>query len=103
MLIIAAMWWFKRQPEKPMREQLLDARATLIAQIETLERGPVRSLPTEWQSMQAQAAELRVVLAEIESRTGRWLHFWSGRRNWRGISGPICRFRALAKSWRAAT
>jgi hypothetical protein len=63
---MTGMWWFKRQPEKPLREQLTDGREALVNQIAILEAGPIRPVPGEAAQMLAQAAELRLMLGEIE-------------------------------------
>jgi hypothetical protein len=65
------MSWFKRQPEKPLREQLEEARQALLNQISVLEAGPARMEPGEGQFMQAQASDLRTMLREIEEELAK--------------------------------
>ena len=65
------MSWFKPKPEKPLREQLEEARQALLNQIAVLEAGPTRMEPGESQYMQAQAAELRTMLREIEAELAK--------------------------------
>ena len=60
------MTWFKRKPEKPIREQLVEARETLIHQIAILEAGPAKGYVGEAEYMRAEAAGLRETLREIE-------------------------------------
>jgi hypothetical protein len=63
------MWWHKHtDPEKPLREQLTDAREALINQIAILDLGPLRGAPGEAAQFRAQAAELRDMLSEIEAQ-----------------------------------
>jgi hypothetical protein len=62
------MSWFKRKPEKPLREQLVDARATLQREIEILAAGPI---PGSYGSLaydRQRADVLRGTLAEIEQQ-----------------------------------
>lgn len=65
------MSWFKRKPEKPLREQLVEARETPINQIAILEAGPAKSEPGAPDYMRAQAAGLRERLCEIEGELAK--------------------------------
>ena len=69
--IIGRMSWFKRKPERPLREQLVEARETIISQIAILEGGPAKFEPGEAEYMMAQAAGLRETLREIEGELAK--------------------------------
>jgi hypothetical protein len=64
------MWWFKRRPEKPLREQLIEARNSLRREIEIPDAGPAPG-PASFGSRrydQERANVLRGTLAEIEQQ-----------------------------------
>ncbi len=52
------MWW--RRPDKPIREQLVEAQATLERQIEIMRAGPIR-LAYQAGSREALEEELREI------------------------------------------
>jgi hypothetical protein len=62
------MSWFGKKPDKPLRDQLAEARDNLIRQIAILDAGPAKNLPTETEYMRAQSAELRRSLSQIEEQ-----------------------------------
>jgi hypothetical protein len=64
------MTWFKPHPEKPLREQLLEARDDLIRQISVLQGGPAYP-DFSGPYMRAQADELKTMLEEIEAELAR--------------------------------
>jgi uncharacterized membrane protein YccC len=66
------MSWFKRKPEKPLRQQLMDARDALIDQIAILQAGPAKSEPGAAEYMADQAATLRETLREIEEELAKF-------------------------------
>jgi len=64
------MQWFKPHPEKPLRQQLLDARADLSRQVEVLEggaSGPDGAGPY----MKNQATQLLAMIDEIDAELAR--------------------------------
>ena len=61
------MPWFKPKPEKPLREQLLEAQANLLRQIEILRAGPIKYEPGAAEYQRQQVVELRATLREIEA------------------------------------
>ncbi|HEY5410127.1 MAG TPA: hypothetical protein VIJ94_05305 [Caulobacteraceae bacterium] len=65
------MGWFEHKPEKPLRQQLEEAREALLEQIAVLEAGPARMEPGEGHFMQAQAAGLRAMLRDIEGELAK--------------------------------
>ena len=64
------MWWRKSPPEKPLREQLLEARATLQREIEILDSGPAPGAHGSTQYERQRADVLRGTLTEIEQQLG---------------------------------
>ena len=65
------MSWFKPRREKPLREQLVEARESLIRQIAILDTGPLKFEPGATDYMAHQAAELRETLAGINAELAR--------------------------------
>jgi hypothetical protein len=64
------MRWFKPHPEKPVREQLLEARENLRRQVDFLNSGP--SYPDLSGSyMRQQADELNAMIDEIDAELAR--------------------------------
>ena len=58
------MWWHK--PEKPMRQQLLEAKATLERQIEIMSTGTIRGFgyqPGSQEALQRELDEINGLLA----------------------------------------
>jgi hypothetical protein len=64
------MTWSTPRSEKPLRQELLEARDSLVRQISILESGP--SAPDLSRGyMQAQADELKSMLEQIEEELAR--------------------------------
>lgn len=64
------MSWFKGHHEKPLRDQLIEARDALRRQINVLDAGPLSASQSvgEAQQFSQQAAELRAMLENIQDQ-----------------------------------
>jgi hypothetical protein len=61
------MWWFKAGPERPIREQLIEARDAVRRQIEVLQAGPSSvGKGGGFIDNRPMIAQLSATLAEIE-------------------------------------
>ena len=61
------MWWRKSRPEKPIHEQLIEARDTLQRQIEIMQVGPIRQEIGGGAYYDSRVAALSAELSEIEA------------------------------------
>jgi hypothetical protein len=56
-----AMWPWSKKPEKPLREQLIEARANVQRQLDVMAAGPIRGFEYQPASIEGLENELREI------------------------------------------